>query len=168
MNFVGELAVDLCGVSRDVMTAFWLEAYDRLFDDSTLYVPTVAPHVDLSVQPVLGKILSHGYLCTGFLPVQISLPTLTAVLLGPGVVVEPQILKESFLDYLSEVDRNIICRAVQYSQTNKFPPKILEDLMTALSPFGVKNSQHPILCCKLLRTLPGLFSSQIRCLLFVH
>ena len=38
--------------------------------------------VDMSVFPILRKILSHGYLSSGFLPLRIAFPTLTALLLG--------------------------------------------------------------------------------------
>ena len=81
MEFIGEQAVDLGGVSRDVMSAFWQTTYEKLFDGSKLFVPVVSPHVELSLLPALGKILSHGYLCTGFLPTQIAFPSLA----GPNV-----------------------------------------------------------------------------------
>ena len=103
MEFIGEQAVDLGGVSRDVMSAFWQTTYEKLFDSSKLFVPVVSPHVEFSLLPALGKILSHGYLCTGFLPTQIAFPSLAAMLVRPGAIMEDNILVESFLDYGSDL-----------------------------------------------------------------
>ncbi len=82
MKFVGEKAVDLGGVSRDVMSAFWQDAYLKWFDGSKLLVPMVNPDVDMSSLQYLGSIVSHGYLCTDFLPTQICFPSLAVILLG--------------------------------------------------------------------------------------
>lgn len=139
MEFIGEQAVDLGGVSRDVMSAFWQTTYEKLFDCSKLFVPVVSPHVEFSLLPALGKILSHGYLCTGFLPTQIAFPSLAAMLLGPGAIIEDNVLVESFLDYVSDVDRNVLHAAVQIAtHTSKcsFPPDVQEQLLTVLSNYG--------------------------------
>ncbi len=104
MKFVNEQALDLGGVSRD---AFWQEAYEKMFDGSKLLVLVMNPHTDVAMLTRLGTILSHGYLCTGFLPTRISFLSLVAIVLGPGELVE------SFLDYVSDVDRNVLSSAVQ-------------------------------------------------------
>ena len=44
----------------------------------------------------MGRILSHGYLATGMLPVHIAFPTLASMLLGPSVVVTEEILLTTF------------------------------------------------------------------------
>ncbi len=85
MEFTGEQAVDIGGVSRDAMAAFWQSAFERLFDGNKLLVPVISPHIDMSILPGLGKILSHGYLCTGYLPTQIAFPSFAAIVLGPTV-----------------------------------------------------------------------------------
>ena len=65
----------------------------------------VHPHLDMTIFPILGRILSHGYLVAGHLPVRISLPALINMLLGPKQVT--QILLESFLDYISGTERRV-------------------------------------------------------------
>ena len=80
-----ELAVDEGGVTRDMYSAFWEEAYSRLFDGATILIPLVHAQTDMGIFPILGKIISHGYLASGYLPVRISLPSLIAMLLGPSV-----------------------------------------------------------------------------------
>ena len=57
--FVDEIAVHRGGVQRDMYSGFWEKAYS-LFDGSTLVTPMVHPQTDMSVLPILGRILSHG------------------------------------------------------------------------------------------------------------
>ena len=70
MEFEGEMAVDQGGVTRDMYSAFWEECYSTVFDGSTLLVPMLSPQTDVTVLPVVGSIISHGYLVSGFLPVR--------------------------------------------------------------------------------------------------
>ena len=132
------------GVSKDVMAGFWQEAYERY--GSTLLVPVVNPHTDLSSLPVLGRILSHGYLCTGFLPTQIAFPTLAAMVLGPRVDIECSVLVRSFLDYVSDVDRTVLRTAVHTAKVTSevtFPSDLQEKLLTVLSAFGCRQVPIP-------------------------
>ena len=69
ISFVGEMAVD-GGVCRDMLSGFWEEAYYQLFDGSTLLTPVVHAQSNMSTFATLGRILSHGYLLEGFLPVR--------------------------------------------------------------------------------------------------
>lgn len=128
------------------MSAFWQTTYEKLFDGSKLFVPVVSPHVEFSLLPALGKILSHGCLCTGFLPTQIAFPSLAAMLVRPGAIMEDNILVESFLDYGSDVDRNVLHAAVQIAtRTSKcsFPPDVQEQLLTVLSNYGCQQIPAP-------------------------
>ena len=58
-----------------MLAGFWTEAYARYFEGATTVTPMIHPQMDLSVYPILGEILSHGYL-TGTLADKIALPTL--------------------------------------------------------------------------------------------
>ena len=101
IKFAGEVAVDLCGVCREMFAAFWEEAYKLYFDGSTLLSPVLHPHIDMQSLPKLGVILSHGYLCSGFLPTRIVLPVLVYILLGTTVELPSSILVNAFADSLS-------------------------------------------------------------------
>ena len=57
-----EKAFDFGGVSRDMFSAFLEEAYAKLFDGGLLLLPAVLPHINTSVWPVMGTIISHSYL----------------------------------------------------------------------------------------------------------
>ena len=88
-KFVGERAVDLGGVTRDVFSAFFEEAYAKCFDGSSLLTPSDNPLIDSSTLSTVGTIISHVYLITGMLSVQIAFPCLAAVLL-PSVSGVPE------------------------------------------------------------------------------
>ena len=127
--FVDEIAVD---VQRDMYSGFWENAYSSLFEGSTLVTPMVHPQTDMSVLPILGRILSHGYLVSDFLPVRI------AMLLGPSTPIARMVLLESFLDFISNVERTIFKRALLHVEDNTFPSIVQEELMTCLSRFGCR------------------------------
>ncbi len=93
ISFRGELGVDDGGVQRDMFSAFWEQAFDKLFEGITSLVPMLHPQSDLTL---IGHILSHGYLVTGILPIRIALPTLAAMLLGRSVSLPPNALLDSF------------------------------------------------------------------------
>jgi len=86
--FQGEKAVDLGGVYRDMLSAFWDETYYQIFDGESLLSPALHPQVELSHFAILGTILSHEYLSSGFLPVRVFLPSLAIVLFGENAKIE--------------------------------------------------------------------------------
>ena len=136
--FVDEIAVHRGGVQRDMYSGFWEKAYSLLFDGSILVTPMVHPQTDMSVLPILGRILSHGYLVAEFLPLRIALPTLTAMLLGPLTPIATNILLESFLDFISNVERTTFKSALLHVEDKAFPSNVQEELMTCLSRFGCR------------------------------
>ena len=69
--------------SIDMLSGFWDEAYRKLFDGCALLIPVIHPQVDMALSPVMGQIISHGYLACSFLPVCVAFPTLACMLLGP-------------------------------------------------------------------------------------
>lgn len=92
IKYENEKAWDGGGVSRDALSQFWDKSYTIFFDGGNLLTPVMTPQSDLSVFPILGRILSHGYLATGVLPVHIAFPSLAGMLLGPCRIDEDIIL----------------------------------------------------------------------------
>ncbi len=76
-QLLSEQAID---ATRDLFSAFFEEAYKKLFDGSSLLCPVVHPGMDVST---VGLIISHAYLVTGLLPTRIAFPCL--ILLGTNV-----------------------------------------------------------------------------------
>ena len=106
IEFESEEAIDHGGVQREMFSAFWEQAYLQPFEGATILIPLLHPQTDT----VFGRILSHGYLVTGFLPIRIALPTLICMLLGP--VIPSDIMEGAFLDYLCCVERETIKRSI--------------------------------------------------------
>ena len=65
ISFEGERGVDIGGVYREMLSVFWDSAYEKLFDGGGLLTPLLHLDIDMDALPVLGKILSYGYLGSG-------------------------------------------------------------------------------------------------------
>ena len=79
--------------------------------------PMIHPGLDMSIFPVLGRIISHWYLACGILPVCISLITMV---LGPGVPIPASIIVDSFTDYVSDAERTTIKAALDSNEPFSF------------------------------------------------
>lgn len=142
IKFKDEAAIDAGGVQRDMLSGFWEVAYKKLFEGSSLLTPMVHPQIDLTLFPILGRILSHGYLVTGFLPIRIALPTLLSTLLGPSVEIRKDIVTEALLDFITDNDRKTIKEALAV-KVESFPPSVMQDLLDTLANFGCRSPPKP-------------------------
>ena len=141
--FVNERAIDCGGVCRDMLSAFWDEAYKRHFDGSSLLTPVVHAQSNMSDLPLLGKILSHGYLLEGYLPVQIAFPSLATILLGQ-VDIPERMLVASFVDSLSTVECQFLKGCLSIASTSeKFSSVVQGKLVDLLSRFGSRQMPSP-------------------------
>ena len=143
ITYKGEAAVDGGGVQRDMFSGFWQIAYKKLFEGSSLLTPMLHPQTDLTTFPILGSILSHGYLVAGILPVRIALPTLLCILLGPTTLVPQDILTDALLDFVTNDERRTIQNAITFRSEDAFPDYILEELITILANFGCRLPPKP-------------------------
>ena len=57
-RFIGDVAVDLGGGTRDVFSAFFEEAYIQCFDSSSLLTPSDNPFLDPGTISILTGILT--------------------------------------------------------------------------------------------------------------
>ena len=74
---MGKLDIDRGGLQRDMNSAFWEQAYKKLFEGATILTLMIHPQTDMSVFAILGRIFSHGYFVAGILPTRIAFPTTT-------------------------------------------------------------------------------------------
>ena len=131
-----------------MFSAFWTDAYTRLFEGAKTLIPMVQPGVDIATFSTLGKILSHGYLASSFLPVRIALPSLVSMLLGPSAIIPPSIVIESFSEYVSEVERHKLKTALGTSLP--FESSLVEDIIGILSRFGCRQIPNHLNLAKLI------------------
>lgn len=135
IHFENERAVDQGGVSRDMLSGFWEQAYTQIFDGCTLLTPVIHPQSDMQVFPVIGRILSYGYLACSFVPLRIAFPTLLCLLLGPTTAVADSVLLETFPDCLSNYECAIIKEAVN---SVSFSQSLKTKVVGVLSRFGCR------------------------------
>ena len=142
IRFEGEMAVDTGGVCRDMVSAFWEEAYKCMFDGGSLLTPVVHPQTNMSVLPLLGKILSHGYLACGFLPLRIAFPALAGMLLGPTITTPPSILVSSFIDSLSTYEATLLKDGLAV-KGERFSDRLQSKIIGVMSRFGARELPTP-------------------------
>jgi len=147
VQFLGERAIDTGGVARDMLSLFWESAYLRMFDGGTLLIPIAYYQVEMEKFPLLGAIISHGYMACGLLLAQISFPILAAVLLGPSTMVSDKIIVESFIDFLVTHDGEVLKEALvvskAYPDNKQFNSELQSKLVNFMSQFGCREVPKP-------------------------
>ena len=133
IKFTQERAIDAGGVGREAFSGFWEAVYRKMFDGAALLVPALHHKIDVNAFPILGKIISHGYLTCGYLPLRVAFPVIAAVLLGPLVIIPDSIILESFVDYLVEYEGQLLRCALQ---DLSLVPSQADKLLSFLSRHG--------------------------------
>ena len=152
VKFHGEKAFDIGGVSRDMFSAFFEDAYARLFDGGSLLAPAVLPHIDMSVWPIMGTVVSHAYLACGILPIRIAFPCLSAILLPPGGQLPQNVMVEAFVDCLNHHDASIFNDAFKEIKCGKqtFSVSVQLNLLSILGRHGCREMPNPVNLTKLI------------------
>ena len=154
VEFKDELAVDCGGVARDLLSGFWEEAVKRTFDGYRLLVPAIYPEIDMQVFPIMGRVLSHGFLACNYLPVVIAFPTLVGILLGPNTVVPDSILLQVLPDFLSDLEAGVLREAI--ACTSQFTHELRNKLIAVLARFDCREIPTN-------KTIKGLLIRIARC-----
>ena len=142
VKFNDEWAIDAGGIARDAFSAFWEHAYLAMFDGGSLLIPAVHK-VDMNKFPILGMILSHGYLVCGYLPLCIAFPIIASSLLGPHVNIPNNIILESFVDYLVQYEGQTLKKAFQAVSSNQFSQQLSNELVSLMSRHGCVEVPKP-------------------------
>ena len=143
IGYESENAIDEGGVSRDMLSAFWEAAYQTLFDGANILVPFIYPSTDLAMFSVLGRIISHGYLASEFLPIRISFPSLPSMLLGSALADIPKSFQlDALMDYISASERDKLKSALRCKGTS-FSVEMRSALVSTLSRFDCRDMPTP-------------------------
>ena len=127
------MAFDSGGVSRDMFSAFWEAAYCCFFEGTCLLTPNLHASTDMSVLPLLGRIISHGFLVSGYMPIRVAFPCMAGVLLGPMTDFSSSVLIEAFSERLCSYEADIIKEALE---TSTFSTNLQTKVVTILSRYG--------------------------------
>ena len=146
VNYSDERAIDTGGVARDMFSMFWETAYVKMFDGGTLLIPAVHHQVEMEKFPLLGAIISHGYMVCGFLPAKIAFPILAAVLLGAATKISDKVIVESFIDSLVTYDGEVLKEAFMACKAHpdkQFNSELQGKLVNLMSRFGCRDVPKP-------------------------
>jgi hypothetical protein len=141
VRFSDEKAFDIGGVARDLFSAFFEEAYTKLFDGPSLLVPIDFPNFSTSPLPTFGTVVSHAYLVAGILPVKVAFPTL-CLILKECEHIPDEVLIHAFVDCLDCHEASIVnqARSVVQDGFHTFPEDVQDGLMDIYSRLGVRES----------------------------
>ena len=103
------------------------------------------PTSDLTSFPItcMGKILSHGYLATGFLPVRITFPTLDSILKRPSITIPDRLLLETFESSISCHEASLI-RDALLVKGDKYSSTLSSSLIALFSRYGCREVLTPV------------------------
>jgi len=157
IKYIDERAVDTGGVARDMFSYFWEKCYLKHCDGEKLLVPAVHPNTDMEAFSILGNILVHGFMVSGFLPVRLAFPVILYVLCGPQVIISDSILLESLVDYVPTSDCKILEDAFKVT-SGSYDDEMRTSLIEILSRLGCTEIPNPrIIKGLLLRVAKHIF-----------
>ena len=133
IRFQEEMAFDGGGVGRDMFSAFWETTYSRFFEGACLLTPNLHATTDMSALPLLGRIISHGFLVSGYMPIRVAFPSMAGILLGPMTNVSSPIVIEAFSESLCSYEAAIIKEALK---TPTFSVDLQTKIVAILSRYG--------------------------------
>jgi hypothetical protein len=94
------------GLSRELFTVFWTAIESSCFNGNIEKVPVLAPNF-LSDFVLLGKILSHGFVLTGYVPLSLSLVCATYIISGSHNVSDDT-LPKSFIHFVDNSESHAL------------------------------------------------------------
>lgn len=150
ITYKNEKAIDTGGVSRDMFSAFWEIAYIKAFDGGNVLVPASHPSVDMGRLVILGTILSHGYMSSGFLPIRLAFPVMCSILLSPLCHVPDQMIMDSFIEFISTYEGAILRNALGQE---KYDSDLTDRLIDIFSRFGCRDLPTPQNIVHLIRSI---------------
>ena len=96
------------GVVRDALSLFWKEVYDSLLIGENERVPFIRHDYNRLDWEAIARVLIKGYRMCQYLPLLVSKTFLSYVLFGEASISDPNMLIQSFMQYISADERRII------------------------------------------------------------
>ena len=114
-KFQNELGQDADGVSRDAYSGFWNSFCNSNADGERTRIPILTPEYGFEEWCAVGRILTKGFLDHKYFPTLLSPAYAVAIIFGEEAVT-PEILKDSFLKYLSEMEADVVESPIKNEQ----------------------------------------------------
>ena len=127
--------MDVSGLTKEFFSLFWKTLSSKvMYGAKELYIQSKPDLLYDSVDyEIFGRILVHGYILTGYLPIRLNNATLYHVLTGRKP--SKDILKSSFLNCLSRADQDLVVNALTKPDT-VLSSENHDLLMSLMSRFG--------------------------------
>lgn len=127
ITFVGEAGEDVNGQSREAFTLFWKTFFSKSADGEDYRVPSIYPDYGLEEWNAIGRILSKGY-----------------------QEVASAELVDSFLMYLSPMEREAVKQALGEHPLTQDKDEILEELLDCEGSHVLRSSEN---ICPLIKQI---------------
>ena len=114
------------GTSRDIYASLWQELMDSVFIGEGERVPLVRHDLFLDEWTAIGRILQIGFEQTAYFPIQIAKAFIIYCLFGS--VPEPMLV-QSFLNFLPEVDKQVVDVALKCQNNSIYESDELLDIL---------------------------------------
>ena len=137
VQFQGEQGDDLGGLTKDLFTNFWTEAFLRYFKGESAMVPHLPLHQLRKIKghlTPLGRILTHTVAMCKFIPSRMSRSFLLSLIYDTEAVSD-EIALQDFLLYLTAPERMLVHKA--RSQFSKLTETEFNNLLTMYSVYGL-------------------------------
>ncbi|ESO95924.1 hypothetical protein LOTGIDRAFT_175033 [Lottia gigantea] len=111
ISFVDEKGQDQDGLSRDAYAGFWDSFYQRNTDEETYRVPILVNEYSQEEWGSIGRILLKGFIDHRYFPINLA-PAFAIALIHGEDSITPSILKDSFLLFLSNSEKDVLIQAI--------------------------------------------------------
>lgn len=135
VEFIGEEGIDCGGITRDVLSAFWEEIFQKFFDGEE----TIAPHKMADVEntfKVLGRIFSYGFVLTNTIPIKFCESALLS-LFNEASDIPDTILVQNFMAYLNDWEKSVLMDAVSGDSSKPMSSTCRDFIMSIFMRFGM-------------------------------
>lgn len=149
VKFVKENSVGP-GVCAEMFSSFWEVMENKYLEGNLAKVPVITPDT-CSFYFQLGRILSHGYVLTGYLPLFFAKAFFLSLLPTVGSEVDHNIIMESFMDYIDNCESEALSQCLN-SQSGQVPECFDGVVVPMLSRFN----------CRQVPTLEDLRSTLLK------
>ena len=140
VTFTDEEGEDCGGLTQDMFSAFWEQAFDMHFDGEEIKVPFASPsnlHVARNTFEAMGRIFSHGFILTGAIPVRFCQSSVMGAFLGSQSVPGPVLLRD-LLNHVSEREAKVMSLAMSATEKESITDEQEDILFSVFARFAMR------------------------------
>ena len=140
VTFTDEEGEDCGGLTQDMFSAFWEQAFDMHFDGEEMKVPFASPsnlHGARNTFEAMGRIFSHGFILAGAIPVRFCQSSVMGAFLGSQSVPGPVLLRD-LLNHVSEREAKVMSLAMSATEKESITDEQEDILFSVFARFAMR------------------------------